>query len=262
MSGDRRKSDTRRVSDRRGGDRRRNNDRRGNSSDRRGNSSRRTADVGAKSPNKSAKEEARKDSGNAAEFFRTFLTRLIRKFAIVFSIVLLIFTGLIVYFFSNIDYYMGRIAQNVNIELTRASVDPESLTDRTTRARLYFKIENRLPLSIVFQNLKMNVRLSDYIIAKGVQIMPREKIDAHSEKVVKVEFHVDSIMTRRGLQKTVEKNAGPILKSFLDRLGGKNSAITENLKGVMKIEGSTEFRLVLGGVEIPFARQLPFNATK
>ncbi|MDN5277999.1 MAG: hypothetical protein PWR01_1964 [Clostridiales bacterium] len=251
MSGDRRKSDSRRSSDRRAGDRRRED------ADRRIADGRRNVDTTAKTTKRAAAAPQKTESSPKPVI--TAFQRLLKKAAIVFSILLLIFTAVIVYFFSNLDYYMNRAAQKIEVELTKATLDPESLTDRTTKARVYLKVKNNLPMAVLLQNLRMDVKLSDYTIAKGVQIMPRETIKGGAESVVALQFHVDSIMTRRGLQKAVEKNSGPLLKSLYARLQGKNNSITDNLKGVMKIGGSAEFRMIIGGVEIPFTRILDFN---
>ncbi|MFZ5951333.1 MAG: hypothetical protein ACOYXC_11540 [Candidatus Rifleibacteriota bacterium] len=100
----------------------------------------------------------------------------------------------------------------------------------------------------------MNVKISGYIVAKGVQVMPKEKIESGQTRSLQVRFQVDSIMARRGLQKAVEKNTGPILKSLISKLQGKNDALTENLAGLMTSQGTAEMRMIVGGVEIPFKR--------
>jgi LEA14-like dessication related protein len=246
MSGDRRKSDSRRASDRRSADRRAQN------ADRRGVEGRRTVDT-AKSPAK--QEQAAPVPGRAAETVKKILKRL----AILLVVLVTVFTGLIVYFFSNFEYYMNKIAQNIEIENTKATIDGESLTDRITRASLMLKVTNRLPFAVVLQNLKMNAKISGYTVAKGVQVMQRVAVEAGQEKVLQVQFHVDSIMTRRGLQKAIKKNAGSLLKSLLSNIQGKRDAFKENIIGLMATEGSAEFRLMIGGIEIPFERKFNFS---
>lgn len=256
MAGSKKDSDTRRGSSRRANDRREDADRR-EKDERRESDSRRNSDAPKPKAKSTRARTAAKDkvTNSGASGLQKFL----KKAALAFSIVLLLVTGVLVYFFSHLDFYMDKVSKKVVIEMTKASIDPASLTDRTTKARLYFKVRNQLPFSIIFQNLKMNVKLSGYTIAKGMQIIHKQAIKENSESIVSVQFHVNSIMTRRGLQKAVERNAGPLLKSFLDRLQGKKDAITDNLKGVMKVEGSAEFRLVVGGVEIPFAKIINFD---
>ena len=249
MPGDRRKSDSRRSSDRRGGDRR------AGSNERRGTDGRRTVDKPAPSaPTKSEPTHQEARPGNMKDFVLKWAKRL----ALVFMGLIVCLTFLLVYFFANFEYYMGQVAQKVKIENTSASIDAKSLTDRTARASLAIKVKNGLPLPIVVQNLNLNVKVSGYIVAKGIQIMPKIRIESDSQKVLKVGFHVDSIMARRGLQKTVEKNAGPILKTLISKLQGKNEKMGENLKGIMTAVGSVEYKLILGGIEIPFKQNLEF----
>jgi hypothetical protein len=251
MTGDRRKSDTRRASDRRAGDRRKHSDRR-EKNDRRTTEGRRTVEAGAKpaQPEETAKKPSR---------FKTFMLSFIKKLALILFIGVIVITLLLVYFFSNIDYYMGKAAKRVSVAIDSATLDPESLTNRTTKARIFFDVGNDLPFDIILQDLKFKANLSGYTVAKGVQIIPRKKIKSGEKQKVRVQFFVDSIMARRGLQKAVSKNAGPILKSFLARLKGKNQTITDNLKGIMRIQGTAGFRMLIGSIEIPFTRILDFS---
>ncbi|HQB83695.1 MAG TPA: hypothetical protein PLR50_09380, partial [Candidatus Rifleibacterium sp.] len=62
----------------------------------------------------------------------------------------------------------------------------------------------------------------------------------------------------RALQKTIEKNAGPLLKGLLNRAQGKADTFGDDIKALVKLTGTAEFRLKAGGVEIPFTRQLNF----
>lgn len=252
MPGDRRKSDSRRSSDRRATDRRAQN------ADRRAAESRRNAEAAAKASGRSKSAEPAQEAGGGFNL-RGLMQRLARKLAILFVVLVLIFTGALVYFFSHFDYYMDRVAQKIRIVNSKATIDAESLTDRTTRASLTLKVLNQLPLAVVLQNLKLNVKISGYTVAKGVQVMPRVQVEAGQEKAMQVQFHVDSIMTRRGLQKAVQKNSGKILSSLLSRLQGKKEAFADDIKGLMTSEGSAEFRLLLGGIEIPFKRNFEFT---
>ncbi|MGM0599593.1 MAG: hypothetical protein ACQETH_07205 [Candidatus Rifleibacteriota bacterium] len=252
-------SDRRTKDSRRAQDRRKHLDRR-EKNDRRTKEGRRTAELAGKGKaTATAKSSRQGDSAKGGSGFKTFIASFVKKLALILFITVIVITLLLVYFFSNIDYYMGKAAKRVSIAIERANLDPESLTNRSTRARVYFDVGNDLPFDIILQDLKFKVNLSDYTVAKGVQIIPRKKIKSGEKQNVAVQFHVDSIMARRGLQKAVSKNAGPILKSFLARLKGKNQTITDNLKGIMKIKGTAGFRMLVGSMEIPFTRILDFS---
>jgi hypothetical protein len=247
MAADRRKSDSEKKTDRRAADRRASNDRR--SGGRRNVDGSKAIDAAENAADKKGK--GRPEAGR--------LMKLATSLALVFSLLIVVVTLSLIYFFANFDYYMNKVGTHISIENSKATIDAESLTGRFTKARMMINIRNDLPFNVILQNLNFNVKMSDYIIAKGVQVMPRVGIDSGKTRIVPVQFQVDSIMTRRGLQKAVEKNTGPILKSLLSRLQGKNDALTENLSGIMTSVGSAELRLVVGGIEIPFSRRFDFN---
>jgi hypothetical protein len=66
-------------------------------------------------------------------------------------------------------------------------------------------------------------------------------------------------MARRGLQKAVRENASGLLQGLLGRLQGKNKKLTSDLKGVMKVNGTADFRVKLGGIEVPFTKVVQFE---
>jgi LEA14-like dessication related protein len=239
MASDRRKSDTRRNSDRRT-----DSDRR-EKQDRRTKNGRRTAESSA------VVEPSGKKASSGFSAILLFKS-LIKKLAILFSLFIVVLTIVLVYFFAHLEYYMEKISQSVSVQMTKAELDAESLTDKTTRARVFFKVTNDLPFDIRFQGSKLNAQLADYTVAKGVQVLPGKRVKAKSATIIAIGFHVDSIMTRRGLQKAVKNNTGAILKSLSARLQGNKQAITDNLKGILKVTGIADLKLLVGGIEIPF----------
>ncbi|NCB37472.1 MAG: hypothetical protein EOM80_01775 [Erysipelotrichia bacterium] len=239
MAVDRRQSNSRRDSESNANDRRKKQDRR--------------TESGRREPEK--KSVSRKSSSGGKEKKKLSFSLLVKRIAIAFMATVVIATLLMIYFFINMDHYVGKISQKIFISLDRAVLDPESLTDRITRARFNFMVKNTLPLSMVFQNLNFNVNLAGYTVAKGMQASPKVLLAASSNTIVPVSCSVDSIMTRRGLQKALESNPRMLLKGLL---GQKNGKVSEDIKSMVKISGTAEFRLKLGGVEIPFTRRLNF----
>lgn len=248
MASDRRRADDRR-SDPEVNDRRK-------KTDRRGQAGRRTAEkTETGSSRRSAGKKAEKKGFESAAFKSIF-----RKVAIAFMLFTALFTFAIIYFFANLDYYMAKVGQRVRVVLDKASLDPESLTDRTTRARLTFKVENSLPFEVILQNLNFTIHLSGYTIGKGMQISPRAIIARDAPTKVAVACNVDSIMTRRGLQKAVEKQPAALLKLIAGSNKGRNDQLRDDIKDLLKIEGSVDFRLKAGGLEIPFTRNVVFDS--
>lgn len=247
MAADRRNTDNRRDGDSRL-DRRQKNDRR--------TGGRRDKDSVESKGAQAGSAPSRK--GPAEKKVHAGFSKIFKKFAVLMILAAVIFTAGTILFFANLDYFMDKVGQRVLISVDRALLDPESLTGKTTRARLNFRVTNTLPLGVVFQKLHFNVNMSEYTIARGMQASPRITIEASRETIVPVACSVDSIVTRRALQKTIERNAGQLLKGLLSRAQGKAQTFGDDIKGLIKITGSAEFRLKAGGVEMPFTRKLNF----
>jgi len=248
MAADRRQSDARRDG--------------GSSGDRRQKSDRRAA-PGRREIDQSggkAKASSEAGAGKAAKTKKgaAKVSAVLRKLVIFFIICVGLFSVGLIYFFANLDSFMGEVGKRVKVTIDRAFLDPDSLTDRTTRARLNFRVKNSLPMGVILQNMNFSLNISEYPIAKGMQASPKLAIDGGHEAIVPVACNVDSIMTRRALQKTIEKNAGPLLKGLLNRAQGKADTFGDDIKALVKVTGTAEFRLKAGGVEIPFTRQLNF----
>lgn len=225
------------------------------SDDRRYAEGRRAAGATAPEPGKKTRKKTAKAVAKSKEKGRVNWPAIFKRVAIAFMLASIFFTVVIIYFFSHLDFYVNKLGQRVNLAIEKISLDPESLTDRTTRARLSFRVKNTLPLDILLQNLTFNVHLTGYTVAKGMQTMPKALINGHSEVIVPVACNVDSIMTRRALQKAKEAKLAPS-KGLADRFTNRKDNITDNLKGVVRIDGKAEFRLLAAGVEIPFSRSL------
>ena len=246
MGVDRRQSDGRRDGGG-AGDRRQ-------KSDRRAVSGRREVDAPGKSSAASS-APARKAAKSAKN---RKMPVIIKKIAIAVIVFAVLFAAGMVLFFANLDFLMEKVGDRVKISIDRALLDPQSLTGKITRARLNFRVKNTLPLGVVFQNLTFDVKISEYTVAKGMQAAPKITVEGGSETVVPIACNVDSIMTRRALQKTIERNAGPLLKNLLTMASGKADTLGDDIKALIKIKGTAEFRLKAGGAEIPFTRKLNF----
>jgi len=246
MGVDRRQSDSRRDGGG-AGDRRQ-------KSDRRAVSGRREVDAPGKSSAASS-APARKAAKSAKN---RKMPVIIKKIAIAVIVFAVLFAAGMVLFFANLDFLMEKVGDRVKISIDRALLDPQSLTGKITRARLNFRVKNTLPLGVVFQNLTFDVKISEYTVAKGMQAAPKITVEGGSETVVPIACNVDSIMTRRALQKTIERNAGPLLKNLLTMASGKADTLGDDIKALIKIKGTAEFRLKAGGAEIPFTRKLNF----
>jgi hypothetical protein len=258
MANDRRNKDSRRAEDRRKSiDRRKSTDRRTKLSRRDGEAPpAKPTPAPAPEKKKVSKAEPKKKSSTGK------LGKLFKMFSILLTVFVLMVTIVIVAIFSNLNAIMAKVAKRVDVAVAQATIDPASLTGRTTKAVIKFDIGNNLPVDIILKDFKFTANLSGYTIAKGVQILPKFKVESWKNARLPVQFHVDSIMARRGLQKAIRKNASKLMNTLLSRLQGKKKKLSEDLKGVMKISGTAVFKIKISGIEIPFEKILNFEKTQ
>lgn len=233
MTTDRRKSQGRRGSTESAGDRRNRNDRR--AADRRG---------------KALKDREEKPSRPAKASRFTGLKGFFKLVAILFMASLAVFSLVFIVFFANLDYFMGKAGERLLISVERVTIDPSSLTDRSSRANINFRVINRLPLNVVLQNVSFSMHLGGYTVAKDAAFMPRTLIKGNAAATVPVWCQADSIMTRRGLQKVIEGQKSQPVPAIISA----RSNVGNDLKNVSVLEGTAEFRISAGGIEIPVRR--------
>lgn len=221
-------------------DRRRPQGRRGaaeSESDRRNRNDRRAADRRGKSLDAREEKPARAAKGSSR------LKGFFKLVAILFMASLALFSLVFIVFFANLDYFMEKAGERLLISAERVTVDPSSLTDRSSRANINFRVNNQLPLNIVLQNISFTMHLSGYTVAKDASFMPKTAIKGKSAATVPVWCQVDSIMTRRGLQKAQAV------------IAGHGNMVVNDLIKASVIEGIAEYRVSAGGIEIPFRRR-------
>ncbi len=242
MTGDRRSADERRSKED-AADRRKKNDRRYASS-RRG-----AAEKNADASSGKKKKQVRKKQKRTIDWASVF-----KKTAAGFVILMSFFMFAVIYFFAHLDHHMVKVGQRIKVKLEKATLDPQSITDRQADARLNFRIENTLPLDVIVQSVSYSVNLGGYTIAKNMQASPKTTVSAGKSGVIALTCSVDSIMTRRGLQKAMESRK----RQNLPRRDSKK--LEENYSDVIKISGAIDFRLKAAGLEIPFSIPLPATA--
>jgi len=230
MTTDRRKSQGRRGTSDSEGDRRNRNDRRAD--DRRG-----------KPLNERSGKPGRSTKGAKVSGLKRFF----KLVAILFMVSLALFSLIFIAFFANLDYFMEKAGERLLVSVERVTVDPASLTDRSSRANINFRFNNRLPLNLVLQNINFSMHLGGYAVAKNASFMPKTSIKGNSAATVPVWCQVDSIMMRRSLQKIIEAQKNPVLKDA-------GNAVTSDLKKMSVLEGTAEIRISAGGIEIPLRR--------
>ena len=195
------------------------------------------------------KSSSTKSSGGIGGFFKK----------IMFVIMLLVIIALagFVYFMINFDSYKGKMAEKIDIKLDSVTLDPEKLTDKETKVRLHFKVKNNLPFGVIFKNLTFDMSIGDSNVAKGMQAEAQATLNPSVDTNVVIACNVDSIAARRAIAKSVEKNAGKLLKTLLSQKSVKKE-IGEDIKAITVIKGTVDLMIKIGSMEIPFQRKVSF----
>lgn len=181
----------------------------------------------------------------------------IKKLLLWFMFFVAIILAVVVYFIANFDKYKGDLTDKIQVTLEKVTIDPEKLTEKNTKVKLHFKVNNSLPLAVIFKKLNFDMTLDDTKVAKGMQAEAKVILPSNMDTKVIIGCDVDSIAARRAIQKGIEKNAGKILKSVLSRKSVKK-AVGEDIKAITVITGSTELGIKLWSLEIPLIKKVSF----
>lgn len=175
---------------------------------------------------------------------------------IVMMLTIVVLSGFI-YLLLNFDSYKSKIADKIVIKLDKVALDPSKLTEKQTKLRLHFVVNNGLPVGVIFKNLNFDLALGDYQVAKGMQAEAMTTLAANADTNVVVALNVDSIQARRAIQKGIEKNASKILKTVLSKKSVKKE-IGEDIKAITVIKGTVDLMFKVGSFEIPFTKTVHF----
>lgn len=195
------------------------------------------------------KNTSTKSSGGIGGFFKK----------IMFVIMLLVIIALagFVYLMINFDSYKGQMAEKIDIKLDSVTLDPEKLTDKETKVRLHFVVKNNLPFGVIFKNLAFDMNIGESKVANGLQAEKIVTLNSNVDTNVVIACNVDSIVARRAIAKSVEKNAGKLLKTLLSQKSVKKE-LGEDIKAITVIKGTVDLMIKLGSLEIPFQRKVSF----
>lgn len=218
-------------------------------SDRRNRNDRRAKDRRGKTEGAEGRPVRAKSTGGGG------LKKFFKAVAIAFMLALALFSLIFIVFFGRLDYFMGKAGERLSISVERVSIDPASLTDRSSRANVNLRIHNRLPVDVVLQNLNFTMSLSGYTLAKDASFMPKTLIKGNAAVTVPIWCQADSIMTRRGLQKVIENSAARKNQAALPALSSRNDSLASDILKMTTLAGNAEFRFSAGGIEVPFRRR-------
>ncbi|MBR4328957.1 MAG: hypothetical protein IKP71_03825 [Candidatus Riflebacteria bacterium] len=195
------------------------------------------------------KNTAAKSSGGIGGFFK--------KILFVIMLLVIIALGGFIYLMINFDSYKGKMAEKIDLKLDSVTLDPNKLTDKQTKVRLHFKVKNNLLFGVVFKNLTFDMNIGDDKVANGMQADAMVTLNPNVDTNVVIACNIDSIVARRAIAKSVEKNAGKLLKTLLSQKSVKKE-LGEDIKAITVIKGTVDLMIKIGSMEIPFQRKVSF----
>ena len=195
------------------------------------------------------KNTAAKSSGGIGGFFK--------KILFVIMLLVIIALGGFIYLMINFDSYKGKMAEKIDLKLDSVTLDPNKLTDKQTKVRLHFKVKNNLLFGVVFKNLTFDMNIGDDKVANGMQADAMVTLNPNVDTNVVIACNIDSIGARRAIAKSVEKNAGKLLKTLLSQKSVKKE-LGEDIKAITVIKGTVDLMIKIGSMEIPFQRKVSF----
>ena len=195
------------------------------------------------------KNTAAKSSGGISGFFK--------KILFVIMLIVIVALGGFVYLMINFDSYKGKMAEKIDLKLDSVTLDPNKLTDKQTKVRLHLKVKNNLPFGVIFKNLTFDMNIGDDKVANGMQADAMVTLNSNIDTNVVIACNIDSIVARRAIAKSVEKNAGKLLKTLLSQKSVKKE-LGEDIKAITVIKGTVDLMIKIGSMEIPFQRKVAF----
>ncbi len=172
-------------------------------------------------------------------------------------LLVIIALGGFIYLMINFDSYKGKMAEKIDLKLDSVTLDPNKLTDKQTKVRLHFKVKNNLLFGVVFKNLTFDMNIGDDKVANGMQADAMVTLNPNVDTNVVIACNIDSIVARRAIAKSVEKNAGKLLKTLLSQKSVKKE-LGEDIKAITVIKGTVDLMIKIGSMEIPFQRKVSF----
>ena len=183
--------------------------------------------------------------------------KFIKKVLFVFMLLIIIVLGVFIYFMINFDSYKTKMAEKVDVKLDTVTLDPNKLTEKQTTVKLHLKVKNNLPFGIIFKNLIFDMTIGNDKVATGMQAEKVMTLRPDEIENVVISCNVDSIVARRAITKSVEKNAGKLLKAVLSKKSVKKE-FGEDIKGITVVKGTVDLMIKIGSMEIPFQRKVSF----
>ncbi len=180
---------------------------------------------------------------------------LIKNTFILFMVLFIFGLFLSVYAILNNSKIVPMLSRFIAIKSEEVILKSETLTQKTSRIEMKISIENRAWFPIYLNDIIFDLSLGDYVIAKNFQAKPQLKLLSRDKTVIPIGLNIDSIITRRALQKTVEKNASELIKKLLSQVPTAKNPYGDDINVVSKITGKTNLFLQVLDYNLPFEKK-------
>ena len=186
--------------------------------------------------------------------------KFIKKVLLVFMLLIILVLGVFVYALINFDSIKAKIADRIDIKQDRIALDSEHFE----KIKIHLNINNNLPFEVIFKNMKFEMTVDGYkVLSKdgkdnkmqAVAMVPL-KPNVENKTIISCDVGEPAVI-KRAIQKAIEKNASKLLKAVFSQKSVKKE-ISDDIKAITSLNGTADFMIKLGSMEIPFQKNLSF----
>jgi LEA14-like dessication related protein len=180
---------------------------------------------------------------------------MLKKLLFVSSIIVIFLLTLLVYIILNSNKLIPMLSNFVTVSTEEVILKSETLTQKTARIEMKVRVENKAWFPIYLNDILFDLTLGEYNLAKNFQAKPNIKLLGRDKTLLPIGLNVESIATRRALQKTVEKNASELVKKILSQSPSNKNPYGDDIKVITKLTGKAELGINLLDYKLPFNKE-------
>lgn len=179
--------------------------------------------------------------------------KFLKKLLFIFMLLIIVVLGAFVYFMINFDSYKAKMAERIELKLDKVTVASTNFS----KIKLHFIVNNHLFFGVIFKNLLFDMNIGGSKVAKGMQAESSVTLNPNVDTNVVISCDVDPITAKRAIGKSVEENAGKLLKALLSHKSVKKE-LGDDIKGITQITGTAILMIKIGSMEVPFQKKVSF----
>ena len=181
-------------------------------------------------------------------------------FVMLFVIIVLLGITVFLLYKFNGNALKNFLSNQLSVTVDKVTVDTSTLRQKKTKFVVDLRLKNEsiygyFVESVVFDIYVGNSKLTEKTLSAKINYNMSQNEDIKVPVVVSV----DSILAKRALQKSVEKNATEVIKMILKNTHLTNEAFNGDIRAVTSINGKVFMHLSVFGFEIPFEKEFKHN---